>query len=76
MRVLSSRGSQLESAFAFGVVRQLFEPEMAEPLRRDELLRGAAVGASGVFDFAESRAEQHARDLLGLPGDEGLARAS
>jgi transposase len=24
-----------------------------------------------VFDFAESRAGQHARDILGLPGDDG-----
>jgi DNA-binding SARP family transcriptional activator/tetratricopeptide (TPR) repeat protein len=54
LRVLSSRGSQLESAFAFGVVRQLFEPELAEAGRREELLRGAAHDARGVFDSAES----------------------
>lgn len=57
VRVLSSRGSQLESAFAFGIVRQLFEPEIADPTRREELLRGAAAGAAGVFDFAAGAAE-------------------
>lgn len=53
VRVLSSRGSQLESAYAFGVVRQLFEPVITDPARRDELLHGAAAGARGVFDFAD-----------------------
>ncbi|WP_298517038.1 BTAD domain-containing putative transcriptional regulator [uncultured Nocardioides sp.] len=53
VQVLAARGSQLESAFAFGVVRQLFEPAIADPVRRDDLLHGAATGARGVFDFAE-----------------------
>jgi len=30
MRVLRSRGAELEREFAFGVVRQLFEPALAE----------------------------------------------
>jgi predicted ATPase len=30
MRVLRSRGTELERDFAFGVVRQLFEPALAE----------------------------------------------
>ncbi|MEU4287320.1 BTAD domain-containing putative transcriptional regulator [Kribbella sp. NPDC026596] len=55
VRVLSARGSSLESAFAFGVVRQLFEAEVG---RSDELLRGAAAGAGAVFDIADGgRAE-------------------
>jgi DNA-binding CsgD family transcriptional regulator/tetratricopeptide (TPR) repeat protein len=55
MRVLRARGTELERDFAFGVVRQLFEPslvEASEPERAD-LLHGAAGVAAG---------------LLGLPG--------
>ena len=55
MRVLRARGTELERDFAFGVVRQLFEPPLAEAseLERADLLQAAAGVASG---------------LLGLPG--------
>jgi DNA-binding CsgD family transcriptional regulator len=55
MRVLRSRGAELERDFAFGVVRQLFEPSLvdASELERADLLQGAAGVAAG---------------LLGLPG--------
>jgi DNA-binding CsgD family transcriptional regulator/tetratricopeptide (TPR) repeat protein len=55
MRVLRSRSTELETNFAFGVVRQLFEPPLAEATEPDraDLLQGAA----GV-----------AADLLALPG--------
>ena len=55
MRVLRSRGAELERDFAFGVVRQLFEPPLAEAsdLERADLLQAAAGVAAG---------------LLGLPG--------
>ena len=55
MRVLRSRGTELEREFAFGVVRQLFEPPLADAseLERADLLQGAAGVAAG---------------LLGLPG--------
>jgi predicted ATPase len=55
MRVLRARGTELERDFAFGVVRQLFEPPLAEAseLERAELLQAAAGVAAG---------------LLGLPG--------
>jgi predicted ATPase len=55
MRVLRSRGTELEREFAFGVVRQLFEPYLAEASEpeRAELLQGAAGVAAG---------------MLGLPG--------
>jgi DNA-binding CsgD family transcriptional regulator len=55
MRLLRSRGTELEREFAFGVVRQLFEPPLAEAseVERAELLDGAAGVAAG---------------LLGLPG--------
>jgi DNA-binding SARP family transcriptional activator len=50
VRVLSARGSQLEKAFGFGVVRQLFEPALTDPRRRADLLAGAAASARGVFE--------------------------
>src|SRR5204863_2449147 len=55
MHVLRARAAELERDFAFGVVRQLFEPALAEAseLDRVDLLGGAA----GV-----------AAELLGLPG--------
>jgi DNA-binding SARP family transcriptional activator len=66
VRVLAGRGSQLESAFAFGIVRQLFEPETADPARRDELLGGAAAAARGVFDFADGSEAEGFAVLHGL----------
>jgi DNA-binding CsgD family transcriptional regulator len=55
MRVLRSRATQMETNFAFGVVRQLFEPPLVEvsELERADLLQAAAGVAAG---------------LLGLPG--------
>jgi DNA-binding SARP family transcriptional activator/DNA-binding CsgD family transcriptional regulator len=47
--VLTARGSQLERAFAFGAVRQLFEATLGDPARRVELLRGSASSAASVF---------------------------
>src|SRR6266545_168346 len=62
MRVLRSRGTELERNFAFGVVRQLVEPPLVEAseLERAELLQGAAGVAGG---------------LLGLPGAAAAERA-
>ncbi|HKF15367.1 MAG TPA: AAA family ATPase [Gaiellaceae bacterium] len=59
MRVLRSRGAELERDFPFGVVRQLFEPPLAaaSELERADLLHGAAGVAAG---------------LLGLPGGSPL----
>src|SRR5205814_10495099 len=55
MRVLRSRATEMETNFAFGVVRQLFEPPLvdASQLERADLLQAAAGVAAG---------------LLGLPG--------
>ncbi|WP_344293440.1 BTAD domain-containing putative transcriptional regulator [Agromyces neolithicus] len=50
LRVLSARGSALEQAFGFGVVRQLFERSVNGAGQRDPLLSGAASGAAAVFD--------------------------
>ena len=35
IQVLGARGSELERAFAYGVVRQLFEPFLARPPRNE-----------------------------------------
>jgi DNA-binding CsgD family transcriptional regulator len=45
LRVLAARGGELEQGLAFGVVRQLFEPAISEPL-----LEGAAAAAREVFE--------------------------
>ncbi len=54
--VLYARGGEIERDFAFGVVRQLFEPELARlsPKRREARLSGAAGLASPLFGYAES----------------------
>jgi DNA-binding CsgD family transcriptional regulator len=50
LRVASARGSELEREFAFGVVRQLFEPLLAGG--RDALLSGAAGRSAPLFDLS------------------------
>ena len=51
LRVLSARGGELEREFAFGIVRQLFEPLLASASAdaRAELLAGAAGLAAPLF---------------------------
>jgi DNA-binding CsgD family transcriptional regulator len=59
--VLRARGSDLESAYAFGIARQLFERRCTEATRseRSALFRGAARAAKAVVIAAHSdRAEQ------------------
>ena len=53
MRVLRSRGSELERDFAFGVVRQLFEPPIAEATeaQRADLLQAAAGVAAAMLEL-------------------------
>jgi DNA-binding SARP family transcriptional activator len=58
VRVLTARGSQLEKAFGFGAVRQLFEPALAAAGERDDLLGGAAASARAVFDPAPGDAAE------------------
>src|SRR5262245_61093466 len=52
MRLLVGRGGHLERDFPFGVVRQLFEPALADPAERERLLAGAAAPATPVFEAA------------------------
>ncbi|HSC50106.1 MAG TPA: AAA family ATPase [Gaiellaceae bacterium] len=53
MRVLRSRGTELERDFAFGVVRQLFEPPLAaaSAFERANLLQDAAGLAAAVLEL-------------------------
>jgi class 3 adenylate cyclase/DNA-binding CsgD family transcriptional regulator len=51
LTVLSARGGELEQEFAYGIVRQLFEPVVAAAAadERTELLSGAAALAEPLF---------------------------
>jgi DNA-binding NarL/FixJ family response regulator len=60
MRVVDGRGGELERAFAFGTIRQLFERtfEDAGPAERERLLAGAAAPAASILAAdASARAE-------------------
>ncbi len=66
-RVLSARASELERAFGFGTVRQLFEPSLLDRTRGEALLDGAAQGARAVFDsVGDERTENSFAVLHGL----------
>ena len=54
--VLTARGGELESGYAFGVVRQLLESSVAQAGRDEhsQLLSGAAMLAEGVFSTSAS----------------------
>jgi DNA-binding CsgD family transcriptional regulator len=49
VRSLAARGSELEREFPFGVIRQLFEPALAE-IDREAAFAGAAAAARPVFE--------------------------
>src|SRR5919202_6101811 len=51
LRILRARGGELEREYAFGVVRQLFEPVLgtATPARRKRLLAGTAAPAEWLL---------------------------
>ena len=57
MLALTARGGELERAFGFGVVRQLFELTLAtlSPSKRRSLLSGAARFAAPALEVAEAR---------------------
>jgi DNA-binding SARP family transcriptional activator/tetratricopeptide (TPR) repeat protein len=55
---LTARGSQLEREYAFGVVRQLFEPVLVDPGQRADGLAGAAQPATAIFDVESSGAHE------------------
>src|SRR5439155_7079911 len=55
LTVLTARGGELEHDFAYGIVRQLFEPLLAAatPQEREELLEGPAAQAARLFEVGE-----------------------
>src|SRR5262252_1669126 len=52
LEVVAARGGELEQGFAFGIVRQLFEPLLARASSagRADLMTGAAALARPLFD--------------------------
>jgi DNA-binding CsgD family transcriptional regulator len=55
MQVLAARGSELEREFAYGLVRQLFEPVLAHASEdeRAKLLAGVARQATALLGYAD-----------------------
>ncbi len=70
MRVLAARGSALEREFAYGVVRQLFEPALAgaDRAERNDLLAGAARPAAVLLDQIDAAATVADRSFALLHG--------
>jgi tetratricopeptide (TPR) repeat protein len=68
LTVLHARGSELESAFSFGVVRQLFEAPLAQrsAKERTALLGGAAAQAARLFAQGGDGAEAAQEDPFAL----------
>jgi DNA-binding NarL/FixJ family response regulator len=64
MRVLRARGGEFERDFAYGVVRQLFEPALADPAERSRLLSGDAISAAPIFE--PDAGEEAAADPYGV----------
>jgi hypothetical protein len=60
MRVLAARGGEFEGEFAYGIVRQLFEPLLASaaPELRAELLSGPAALIEPLFGASRLAAPQ------------------
>jgi DNA-binding CsgD family transcriptional regulator len=62
MRVLAARGGEFESEFAYGIVRQVFEPLLASvsPDLRAELLSGSAALIEPLFGASQPAGSQDA----------------
>ena len=60
MRVLAARGGEFEGEFAYGIVRQLFDPQLASASSdlRAELLSGPAALIEPLFGAPEPAASQ------------------
>jgi DNA-binding CsgD family transcriptional regulator len=59
---LSARSSELEREFPYGVVRQLFESELADPAVGERALAGSAGAARPVFESLEPAPAAEAGD--------------
>jgi AAA ATPase domain len=64
MRVLAARGGELEGEFAYGIVRQLFEPLLgsAAPGLRAELCSGPAALIEPLFAPSGAGAQESAAE--------------
>ena len=72
IRVLAARGSELEREFPYGLVRQLFEPVLADPQVRERRLRGSRrARRGGVRGAGERRARRPANPTPGSPACTG-----
>jgi DNA-binding CsgD family transcriptional regulator/tetratricopeptide (TPR) repeat protein len=70
-RVLSAAGGELETDFPYGVVRQLFEPELTGEPEAESLLAGAAALARPVL-AVQNAPRSRAGDSYGLEALHGL----
>src|SRR3954454_4902846 len=68
LTLLTARGGELEQDFAYGVVRQLFEPVLAGATseERGELLAGPAALAGPLFDTVEAPPEDEGDVSFGV----------
>jgi DNA-binding CsgD family transcriptional regulator len=68
MRVLAGRGGELEGEFAYGIVRQLFEPLLAAASAelRAELLSGPAARIASLVGAARPAGAQHAEGAFAV----------
>ena len=67
-RVLTARGSTIEAEFPYGVVRQLFEPALADPKVRERAFSGAAEPARAVFEASAADGGSEAVGFATLHG--------
>ncbi|HET8529250.1 MAG TPA: AAA family ATPase [Gaiellaceae bacterium] len=65
LAILRARGGELEHDFAYGIVRQLFEPVLAAATseEREELLGGPAALAAALFESVDQAAEDDDADV-------------
>lgn len=68
IRVLTARGSTIEAEFPYGVVRQLFEPALADPQVRERAFEGAAQAARAVFEVSATGEDTEAVGFATLHG--------
>jgi class 3 adenylate cyclase/DNA-binding CsgD family transcriptional regulator len=65
LTILTARGGELEQDFAYGVVRQLFEPVLASASNdeRADLLSGPAELSAALFEQVETSSEDEGADV-------------
>src|SRR3954447_22088607 len=68
LQVLYARAGELEQEFAVGVVRQLLEALVADPVRGPAALAGAAAPARAVFETVEPGADGEGASFAALHG--------